>query len=190
MRSALVLLLGLVACSRGAAEPASSGPSGTPVAATPAPATSAAAATAAPNAPAATAVAPGATRPDETLFGLLGSEAQNRPHIQPNADDVYGALQKAGYAVGDRRQSLGRTYKASYCTGAYTSDGSLAVDVCEYPDEAAAKTGLATARTLFPGMTSRTVVGHKATILTVINQRGEVAADARARRIATLYASL
>jgi hypothetical protein len=188
MRSALFLLLGLAACSRGAAEPSSNGPSGPPIAATAASAAATAATTS--GVPAAAPVDPPAARPDDTLFGLLGAEAQNRPRIQPNADDVYGALQKAGYAVGDRKQSLGRTYKAAYCTGAYTKDGSLAVDVCEYPDEAAAKTGLAAARTLFPGMSSRTVVGHKATILTVINQRGEVAADARAKRIATLYASL
>src|SRR5215472_9638305 len=68
----------------------------------------------------------GGPGPDRTLFGMLGAEAAARPKLSPGADDVYAALDKAGYAVGDRRQSLGRTYKASYCAGGYTKDMALA----------------------------------------------------------------
>lgn len=171
----LVLALSLAACSRSApAEP-----------------TPAVAATAAPPPPPAAAAAdPASAKPDETLFGLLGVEAQSRPKIAPNADDVYAALEKAGYAIGERRQSLGRTYKAAYCTGAYTKDASLAVDVCEYPDEASARAGLARARELFPSMANRMVFGRKGTLLTVINQKGDAAADARAKKIAAVYMAI
>jgi hypothetical protein len=181
----LVLALPLLACTPSSApEAASSGAAGPPANAT----TTVAAPT---RATASTAPAErSASKPDDTLFGLLGVEAMNRPKIEPNADDVYRAFERAGYAVGDRKQSLGRTYQASYCTGGYTKDGSLAIDLCEYPDDAAAIGGLARAKTLFPGMTSRTVVGRKATLLTIINQRGDAAADARAKRVAAVYASL
>jgi hypothetical protein len=36
-------------------------------------------------------------------------------------------------------------------------------------------------------MANRMVVGHKTTLLTIINQKGDGAADARAKKIAALY---
>jgi hypothetical protein len=129
-------------------------------------------------------------RTDQTLFGLLGAEAARRPSLSPSADDVYAALEKAGQAVGDRKQSLGRTYEAAYCTGGYTKDAALAIDVCEYPDDMSAAAGLERARTLFPGMANRSVYGHKATLLTIIEQKAGPAADERAKKIAAVYMSL
>jgi hypothetical protein len=149
----------------------------------------------APSAASATPVAlpsadPNAPKLDDTLFGRLNVENQSRPKVTPNADDVFAALDKAGVGTLERKQSLGKTYKAAYCTGAYTKDMSVAVDVCEYADEAAAKTGLDYAKTLFPGMTNRAVWGHKSTLLITINQKGDPAGDVRAKKIGAIYMGL
>jgi hypothetical protein len=176
--AAIAIAIALPSCTKKDAEPeAARLPSSTPASA-PAPA-------------AAPALLPAARdpRPDDTLFGLLATEAQSRPRIQPAADDVFAALEKGGLAVADRKQSLGRTYKAAFCTGGYTKDASLAVSVCEYPDDAAAKAGLDAARALFPGMSNRTVAGHKSTLIIVINEKGDAAADARAKRVIALYSA-
>jgi hypothetical protein len=178
--TAVALVLTLGACSKKAAEP-NSGEAGTPASSA---ASVAASSSAMPSAD------PNAPKVDDTLFGRLADEAKNRPSIKPNADDVYAALDKAGFPVNDRKQSLGTTYKSSYCTGGYTKDQSLAVNVCEYKDDAAAKTGLDYAKTLFPGMANRSVYGHKSTLLTIINQKADPAADVRAKKIVAIYNGL
>jgi hypothetical protein len=109
-------------------------------------------------------------RPGETLMGELTREASNRPNGKP-ADDVFAALTKAGVVMDARKQSMGATYKAAYCTGGYTSDGALAVNVCEYTTEADATAGRAYAKTMFPNLKTREVWAHKTTTLTIIQQR-------------------
>jgi hypothetical protein len=142
-------------------------------------------------APKATAsVDPSAPSPGDSLFSRLGHEAANRPKIKPNADDVYAALDKAGVGVPSRKPSLGSTYHAAYCTGGYNADASLAVDVCEYADEAAGKAGYDYSKTLFPGMTSRTVVQSKATVLVVIEQKSDPATVALRKKVVSAYQAL
>ncbi len=111
-------------------------------------------------------------------MGAIVREGQNRPTAKPNADDVFAAMVKAGVAVGERKQSLGSTYKAAYCTGGYTTDGALALSVCEYASEAEATAGRDFAATLFPNLTTRSVRAHKTNTLTVIEQKTD--ADAKA----------
>jgi hypothetical protein len=150
-----------------------------------------AAAAAAPAAPKAIpSVDPNAPSPGDSLFSRLGHEAASRPKIKPNADDVYAALDKAGVGVPTRKQSLGSTYHATYCTGGYNADASLAVDVCEYADEAAGKAGYDYSKTLFPGMTSRTVVANKATVLVVIDQKSDAATVALRKKVVSAYQAL
>ena len=59
-----------------------------------------------------------------TLGERLRTEAQNRPPLDPNADDVLDAFEKAGGGVAAKKQGLAATYKASFCEGGTTSDGA------------------------------------------------------------------
>jgi hypothetical protein len=78
-----------------------------------------------------------------TLADRLLKEAQSRPAIQPNADDVLAAFAKIGGGVVTKKQGMGATYKASFCEGGTTGDGAVTLSICEYPDDASAKDGLA-----------------------------------------------
>jgi hypothetical protein len=102
-----------------------------------------------------------------TLAQRLASEAQNRPHIQPNADEVLAAFAKLGGGVAAKRQGLGATYKASFCEGGTTGDGALTMSVCEYPDDDSAKAGLATLQAIYPAKQASHVL-HKDTVLTTL----------------------
>jgi len=173
-----VMLLPYVACgcTKGTAQEAA--PAGASTTATPAAANA--------TAPA----GPAAASPGDSLFSRLGHEAAHRPGIKPGADDVYAALEKAGAPVPTRKQSLGTTYHAAYCTGGYTADTALAVDVCEYPDETAARAGYEYTRKLFPGMTSRTVAANKATVLVAIEQKSDDATVALRKKVVSTYQAL
>jgi hypothetical protein len=114
-------------------------------------------------------------------------EAANRPGVKPTADDVYAALSSAGVAMGERKQSLGATYHAAYCNGGYTQDGALAVNVCEYANDADATAGRDYALTMFPNLATRTVYAHKANTVTVIEQKTDPAAKATAKKIVTAF---
>lgn len=152
--------------------------------------------TAAPTASAASASAPtppvsfdpNAPQPGDTLGTIMMKEAANRPHIQPNADDIYANLQKMGIAIGKQKQGLGRTYRASYCTGADTADGNLGVNICEYKDEAAAKAGVDVSQ--MPGVAGHRVLQHKATVLTLILRKTGSAAESLDKRVGDAYLAM
>ncbi len=177
--------LGLVACSKKTQE------ADPPDVGAPAPSASAAAAapSAAPSAP--EPPDPFATsKPDDTLFGVIAEEGQHRPTIKPNADDVFAALSKAGIKISNLKPSLGRTYKAAYCTGGPTDDMGIAVIVCEYPDDKAAGAGLEAAKKTFPTMTNRTEYTHKSTMLIAVNRKGDAAGDERVKKVVAVYNTL
>ena len=132
-------------------------------------------------------VASSPLRPGETLMGLIGREAASRPNVKPDADDVFAAIDKAGVTMGDRKQSVGATYKAAYCTGGYTKDGALAVSVCEYATAADATAGHDYAKTMFPNLNTREVWTHKTNTLTVIQQQTDDAAKATQKKIVDAF---
>jgi hypothetical protein len=132
-------------------------------------------------------VASSPLRPGETLTGLLGREASSRPKVKPDADEVFAAIGKAGVAMGDRKQSVGATYKAAYCTGGYVTDGAISVSVCEYATEADATAGRAYAKTMFPNLDTREVWVHKTNILTIIQQRTDDAARAEQKKVVDAF---
>jgi hypothetical protein len=140
------------------------------------------------------AVAPAAPQPSAapgiaaTLADRLVREAHGRPAIQPNADDILAAFAKAGGAVVTKRQGLGATYKASFCEGGTTGDGSVTVSVCEYTDEAAASAGLAALRAIYPAKQARHVL-HKSTVLTTLClQDGRAAQELEGKLLAAYMA--
>jgi hypothetical protein len=129
--------------------------------------------------------------PGETLSGQLAAEAQHRPAIKPNADDVFAAFERAGAPVPRKQQSLGKTYQSPFCEGGYTKDAKLAINVCEYLDASAAAAGLAVAKTTFPGITNRKLWTHKATTVAIIEQvQGDSEVPATEKKLADVYMGL
>jgi hypothetical protein len=128
-------------------------------------------------------------RPGETLMGALAREAANRPHNKPSAEDFFAALGKAGVSTGDLKQSMGATYNAAYCNGGYTTNGALALNVCEYATEADAVAGQAYAKTMFPAMTNRTILAHGASTLTIIQLHQDDAAKDLEKKVTSVFSA-
>jgi hypothetical protein len=129
-------------------------------------------------------------QPGETLMGRLSREAKSRPKVSPTAEDVFAACDKIGAAVAQRQQSLAATYKANYCIGGFTPGNTLAVNVCEYDDEAAATAGRDLSKKLFPTLTSRNVWSRKAATLTIIEQKQDDATKELEKKIAAAFQAL
>jgi hypothetical protein len=150
-------------------------------------------ATASASAPSASAPAPTASVDPGQMLSLMdriAAEGRNRPPIKPSADDVLAALVKTGGPMTRAKPSLAATYKASYCTGGYIGNETLALDVCEFPDVAAGAAGLAFANSVFTNMKNRKVWGRKQTTLTIIEQKSDPATLALEKRLVAAYQEL
>jgi hypothetical protein len=132
----------------------------------------------------------GPLAPGESLMGRLDREAKSRPKVSPTADDVFAACDKLGAGVAQRQQSLAATYKASYCIGGYTPGNALAVNVCEYADEASASAGRDMSKKLFPTLATRGVWSHKAATLTIIQEKQDDATSALEKKIVAAFNAL
>ncbi len=124
-----------------------------------------------------------------TLADRLLREARSRPHIQPNADDILAAFAEAGGGVVAKRQGLGATYKASFCEGGTTSDGSVTISDCEYADAPAANAGLAALQAIYPAKQARHVM-HKDTVLTTLRLQDGPGAQALESKLVTAYMAM
>jgi hypothetical protein len=124
-----------------------------------------------------------------TLADRLQREAQSRPPIHPNADDLLAAFGKVGGEVSAKRQGLGATYKASFCEGGTTSDGTVTVGVCEYADGPSAKAGLAAMQAIYPAKQASHLV-HNDTILTTLRLQDGPAAQALESRLVSTYLAM
>lgn len=85
---------------------------------------------------------------------------------------------------------MGSTYKAAYCTGGMSGDGLVAITACEYANEADANAGRDYAISLFPKMTSRTVIAHKTNTLQLIIQKPGSAADGENKKAIDAFNAL
>ncbi len=173
-------LLGQVACSK-KADPAPPEAVSASRAKPPVPAENASA-SAAPQAAASARIA-------ATLSERLLAEAQSRPHVQPNADDVLAAFAKVGGGVSAKKQGLALTYKASFCEGGTTTDGAVTLSICEYADGDSATTGLAALQAIYPAKQARHVL-HKNTVLTTLRLQDGAAAQALESQLVSTYMAL
>lgn len=181
---AVVLAIGSVACDKKAPP---SGLTSEPAA----PASVAAVATAA-SSPTPSAAPTGSTPAAEveTLMGRLRREASSRPRVSPTADEVLAALAKVGADIPNKQQSLADTYKANYCLGGYTVDGSFALSACEYGDAAAADAGRELAKQILVRVTTRDVWSHKADTLAIVQLKADDATTARKKKLVAAFLAL
>jgi hypothetical protein len=117
-----------------------------------------------------------------TMFGTMETELKNRPGIHPSVDDGFAAFAKAGVPISAPKQSLGTTYKASYCSHGLTDTKDLSVLLCEYPDEAQATAGLAESKKLFVGLKARQTWSHKSLVMATIFQEPKLIASAMTKQ--------
>jgi hypothetical protein len=132
----------------------------------------------------------GPLAPGETLMGRMAKEANARPAVKPTAEDVFAAFDKLGASVPQKEQTLAATYKAAYCVGGYTADRTLAVNVCEYPSEAAATAGRDLSRSLFPKMPARDVWRQRETTLAIIQQKHDASTTALEKKLVDVFLAL
>src|ERR1019366_1982841 len=190
----VIFVLGSPASAASDKEPSSTDSPPAPLSSAPAsspsshpPASSAAATGSAPSseAPASSFEAPAV--PLDGLIGRLAREARYLPKVQPTAEEVLATLEKAGESVPTRQQSLGDTYKASYCLGGYTLDGAFALSACEYADAAAATAGRDLSKTILSHVTVRDVWSHKAGTLAIVQLKDDDATTALKKKLVAAF---
>lgn len=108
------------------------------------------------------------TQPSQAvLVARLGAEqAAHRAGEGRRAEAVLAALESAGVKIVQPQQYLGTSVAATYCIGGRTGAG-LAVAVCEYPDEASARSGRETLLGKFKGSATRDVRLHGTLTMTL-----------------------
>jgi hypothetical protein len=118
------------------------------------------------------------------LADRLAREAGARPTGTLRAEEVMAALTRGGLALEGGKQVLASTVGAAYCTSAGTAKG-LAVAVCEYPEEEAARKGMEYSHRAFDRLIpGRRLLVNRKTMLTVTG------ADDEAQRAAAIFAAL
>jgi hypothetical protein len=119
------------------------------------------------------------------LAARLDREAHRRPAGTPTAEQVLAALVRGGLPLERHQQVLASTVGAAYCTSAVTEQG-VAVAVCEYPAEDAARRGLAYSHQAFDRLIpGRRLLLNRKTLLTMTG-----AAEAEATQAAQILAAL
>jgi hypothetical protein len=126
----------------------------------------------------------------ETLMGRLAREARGRRAVSPTAEEVLSALEKLGATIARKQQSLGDTYKANYCLGGYTVDGSFALSACEYDDAGAAETGRDLSKQILSRMPTRDVWSHKADTLAIVQLKADDATTARKNKLVAAFLAM
>ena len=86
----------------------------------------------------------------------------------PKVEEVFAALERAGVETRDKRQHLASPMGAMYCEGAVSTAGDLAVSVCEYEGDDAARAGRETSFEAFARVPNREVYVRRATTLTLM----------------------
>ncbi|WP_394826537.1 hypothetical protein [Pendulispora albinea] len=125
------------------------------------------------------------------LGAKLEMEAQHRPPDALKAEDVYAALERAGFAVTEKRQHVASIFGADFCLGAKGPD-DLAFSVCEFAtDEAAKKARRASQERLSKVVPNRESFLRKKSMLTIRQPPTKTAAsEAAAGKAAQIFAAL
>ena len=127
--------------------------------------------------------------PNVGVANRMANEAKNRPTGTPRAEDLYAALAKAGMKVVEKNQHMAAPFGAQYCLGAEV-EGQLALSVCEYGSEQAAKDGREMSLKAFKFVANREIFINKQTTFTVREKSKTAEIDAVAKRAQQLFAGL
>jgi hypothetical protein len=125
-----------------------------------------------------------------SLAEQLSSEATERPKAGPRAEDVLAAFARADDPVTGAMQVLARPVLARYCIAGRTAAG-LAVVVCEYDSEEAARRGRERSERAFGrAIPDRTLAVRRAALLTLTRPTADPALAVEAGRLVGLFETM
>jgi hypothetical protein len=125
-----------------------------------------------------------------SLGDKMAQEATARPAGALRAEDVFAAFQKEGMKLKEPpKQHMGSPVGAMYCAGAL-SEANLAMSVCEYRDEAAAKKGKDESANAFKAIPNRDIYVNKQTTLTILQNPKGPESEAESKRIVAQFAKM
>ena len=131
--------------------------------------------------------------PIQPVFSVgdkLLSEQRDRITGTPKAEDVYAALEKAGFALTEKQQHVASVFGAKFCLGAKT-DNEMAFSACEYVDEAAAKAGRDSSLKALAVVPNREIFMNKKTTLTIRQPARKTAlSEAASKKAAQIFSKL
>jgi len=128
---------------------------------------------------------------DQSLAAEIAFEAQNRKPGNPSVEQVFALCEKLGAPVPTKTQSIGKTYRASYCVGGFTTDKTVTINVCEYPSEAAATQGVTVSTSKFPTLVDRRqVIAHKGTTLTLFEAEPSAKTKALVKKLGDAFLAM
>jgi hypothetical protein len=105
----------------------------------------------------------------------MHEESAQRPHVKVTAETLFDALAARGISFASKKQVLAATAQASYCALGVTRE-SVAIAVCEYVDQDAARAGKQLLDTRYAKLVPdavRSVNGN--TLVTIANGTGHPA---------------
>ena len=123
------------------------------------------------------------------LAAQFHAEATDRPSGSPQTERVLAALRATGASLADERQHLARPFGASYCVGA-VAGAEVAVSVCEYRSEQAARAGREASLKAFASVAHREIAINRATTLTLRELTGSAAERATAAKLRAAFERL
>ena len=145
---------------------------------------------AAPTVAAPTVAAPAVAAPGTplSLFARLESEARGRSAAGLRAELVLDTLDQNGVRIVKRQQYVGAVVGAAYCLGGNTASG-LALSVCEYADEVAARQGRELSMDRFRAVSKEVLVNQRTTLTLSFTGATPASPDEK-KRIVALFSKL
>jgi hypothetical protein len=129
--------------------------------------------------------------PQLPITDRLGIERSNRADTtNPKAEAVFTAFGATGVALNQPVQHMAATYDARFCVGTKTTDGGLAISVCEYANEADATKGRALSQKILEAVKNRKVWRDKTTTLAIIEILPNPANDAAEKTLVDAFNKL
>lgn len=119
----------------------------------------------------------------------LASEARNRSTGALSADQILSALARANVKVADPRQEIATVHRANFCVGGSTDNG-LALSVCEYDSDEAARAGREHSLKMFAAIPNREIFVHGRTALVLRADRVAPGEHPDARRAVEAFRRL
>ncbi|MDP9150966.1 MAG: hypothetical protein M3O36_13635, partial [Myxococcota bacterium] len=119
-----------------------------------------------------------------TLGDKIAYESTHRTATDtPKVEDVYAALEKAGFKLREKQQHVAAVFGAEYCVGA-KADDDVALSVCEYVSPAAAKDGRDMSLKTLASVPNREIHVNRKTTLTIRQPAAETSASQAAAKSA------
>jgi hypothetical protein len=125
----------------------------------------------------------------QSIAERFAYEAQHRPTETPRPEDVFAAFENSGTKLSEKRQHAAGVYGAQFCMGAKGED-DLHMSVCEFASEADLEVGKGLSDKMFGTVPDRVNYGRKKSLLILRQASKTPPSEARAKKLAYLFAKM